>query len=76
MLVRTSKGDWEIPLNATYIGKVDTAARLVELLSIDELEPLPRKKTKAEKLAAKSGEAPVERTESPSAEKSESGDAP
>ncbi len=76
MLVRTPNGDWEIPLNETYVGKVDTEARLVELHTVDELEPLPRRKTKASRLAAKSGDVPVEKTESLVAEKSESGDVP
>lgn len=38
-------GDWEIPLTNVYVGKVDTAARVVEILTLDELERTgPRKK--------------------------------
>lgn len=51
LLVRfdDGKGDWEIPLTETYVGKVDTAARLVELLTLDDLERLPAKKPKKPK---------------------------
>ncbi len=40
MLVRADdgKGDWEIPLTETYVGKVDTAARVVEIRTLDDLE--------------------------------------
>jgi 16S rRNA processing protein RimM len=38
------KGDWEIPLTEIYVGKVDTAANVVEALTLDELERIPPKK--------------------------------
>lgn len=49
LLVRADdgKGDWEIPLNEIYVGKVDVASRLVEVLTLDELERLPPKKKKS-----------------------------
>ena len=48
MLVKAADGlgDWEIPLTEAYIGKIDLAAHLVEVLTIDELERLPTKKQK------------------------------
>lgn len=49
MLVRTPDGDWEIPLTEVYVGAVDTAARVVEIASLDELEKLPAKKPKPAK---------------------------
>jgi 16S rRNA processing protein RimM len=49
ILVRTDEpeGDWEIPLTDAYVAKVDTEARVVEVLTLDELERIPRKKPKA-----------------------------
>lgn len=51
LLVRfdDGKGDWEIPLTETYVGKVDTAARTVELITLEDLERLPPKKPKKAK---------------------------
>ncbi|MBX3261499.1 MAG: 16S rRNA processing protein RimM [Labilithrix sp.] len=51
LLVRfdDGKGDWEIPLTETYVGKVDTAARAVELITLEDLERLPPKKPKKAK---------------------------
>ena len=40
------KGSWEIPLTETYVEKIDTAARIVEVLTLDELDRLPPKKPK------------------------------
>ncbi len=48
------KGLWEIPLTEAYVGKVDTAARTVEVLTLDELERLPPKKPKKPKKQAPS----------------------
>jgi 16S rRNA processing protein RimM len=49
ILVKTDDpaGDWEIPLTDAYIAKVDTERRIVEVLTVDELERIPRKKPKA-----------------------------
>ncbi len=46
------KGAWEIPLIETYVGKVDPVARVVEVLTLDELERIPPKKPKKPKKAA------------------------
>lgn len=37
-------GDWEVPLTDSYVSKVDPEARVIELVTLDELERLPRKK--------------------------------
>jgi 16S rRNA processing protein RimM len=42
-------GDWEIPLTETYVGKVDTSARVVDVLTLDELERSKPKKPKEPK---------------------------
>lgn len=34
-------GDWEIPLTDTYVVKVDVAARIVDVRTLDELERTP-----------------------------------
>jgi 16S rRNA processing protein RimM len=51
LLVRADEGGvrWEIPLTDTYVAKLDAAAHSVELLTLEELEPLPVKKPKATK---------------------------
>lgn len=41
-----AQGDWEIPLTETYVGAVDVEARVVTVLTLDELERLPVKKKK------------------------------
>jgi 16S rRNA processing protein RimM len=46
------KGAWEIPLTEAYVGKIDTAARTVEVLTLDELERIPPKKPKKPKKPA------------------------
>lgn len=60
MLVRPDdhRGDWEIPLSDVYVGKVDTSARVVDVLSLEDLERTPPKKPK--KQAKDSGEGPPE----------------
>ncbi|OJY31196.1 MAG: 16S rRNA processing protein RimM [Myxococcales bacterium 68-20] len=57
LLVRADdgKGDWEIPLTETYVGKIDTSARVIDVLTLDELERLPLKKPKKPKKGAKRG---------------------
>ena len=68
------KGLWEIPLNETYVGAIDTAARTVEVLTLDELERLPPKKPKKKKPAR--GARPTTEGEAPStAETSDEDDA-
>ena len=51
MVVRADDtlGDWEIPLTESYVSKVDTTARVVEVLTLDELERAAPKKPKKEK---------------------------
>jgi 16S rRNA processing protein RimM len=44
ILVRSEKGDWEVPLSDTYVSKVDTQTRVVEVHSLEGLEPVARKK--------------------------------
>jgi 16S rRNA processing protein RimM len=43
------KGDWEVPLTEMYIARVDVEARLVELVSLDDIERVPRRKPKPAK---------------------------
>jgi 16S rRNA processing protein RimM len=39
-------GDWEVPLTEMYIARVDVEAKLVELVSLDDIERQPRRKEK------------------------------
>ena len=39
-------GDWEVPLIDGYVGKVDVEARVVEILTLEDLDRLPVKKPK------------------------------
>lgn len=41
-----AKGDWEVPLTEMYIERVDVPGRLVELVSLDDIERQPRRKEK------------------------------
>ena len=43
------KGDWEVPLTEMFIGRVDVAAKLVELVTLDDVERQPRRKDKPNK---------------------------
>jgi 16S rRNA processing protein RimM len=40
------KGDWEVPLTEMFIGKVDVANKVVELVTLDDVERTPRRKDK------------------------------
>lgn len=40
------KGDWEVPLTEMFIGKVDVANKVVELVTLDDVERTPRRKEK------------------------------
>ena len=42
-------GDWEVPLSDAFVGKVDIANRLVELVSLDDVERHPRRRAKKPK---------------------------
>jgi 16S rRNA processing protein RimM len=46
MLVRADDGagDWEVPLTDTYVGRIDAGARVVEFVTLDDLDRVPRKK--------------------------------
>jgi 16S rRNA processing protein RimM len=43
------KGDWEVPLTEMYIARIDVEGRLVELVSLDDIERVPRRASKAPK---------------------------
>ena len=43
------KGDWEVPLTEMYIARIDVAAKLVELVSLDDIDRVPRRAAKAPK---------------------------
>lgn len=43
------KGDWEVPLTEMYIARVDVDGKLVELVSLDDIERQPRRKDKPKK---------------------------
>ncbi|MCL2777835.1 MAG: ribosome maturation factor RimM [Polyangiaceae bacterium] len=51
MLVRADdgQGDWEIPLTDAYIASVDVPLRVVTVLSLDDIERQPTKKSPAKK---------------------------
>lgn len=51
------QGDWEVPLTEMFIRKVDVAARLVELRTLDEVERQPRRKEKVKPQAPAASEA-------------------
>jgi 16S rRNA processing protein RimM len=40
------KGDWEVPLTSMFIGKVDVEAKVVELVTLDDVERQPRRRAK------------------------------
>ena len=40
------KGDWEVPLTEMFVGKVDVANKVVELVTLDDVERTPRRKEK------------------------------
>lgn len=51
LVVRADEGGaiWEIPLTGTYVKELDSAAHVVELSTLEDLEPLPAKKVKPRK---------------------------
>lgn len=53
LVVNDGKQLWEIPMSESYVGNIDAAAGLVEVLSLDELEPSPVRKPKPPKAEAK-----------------------
>jgi 16S rRNA processing protein RimM len=65
LVVRADEGGvrWEIPLTDTYVAKLDPAAHFVEILTLDELEPLPTKKPKKPKPGRKRAEGASEEPE-------------
>ncbi len=40
------KGDWEVPLTEMFIGRVDAPGKIVELVTLDDIERTPRRKEK------------------------------
>jgi 16S rRNA processing protein RimM len=49
------KGDWEVPLTEMFIGKVDVPGKVVELVTLDDIERTPRRKDKPKKEDPKPG---------------------
>jgi len=49
------KGDWEVPLTEMFVGKVDVANKVVELVTLDDVERTPRRREKT-KSSESSGE--------------------
>jgi 16S rRNA processing protein RimM len=47
------KGDWEVPLTEMFIGRVDVEGKVVELVTLDDVERQPRRKEKAKENASK-----------------------
>lgn len=43
------EGDWEVPLTETFVKSVDAKARVVDLVTLDDIERLPRRKRKEKK---------------------------
>jgi 16S rRNA processing protein RimM len=43
------KGDWEVPLTEMFIGKVDVPGKVVELVTLEDIERTPRRKEKPKK---------------------------
>lgn len=43
------EGDWEVPLTDMFVAKVDAAARVVDLVTLEGLERQPQKKKKKPK---------------------------
>jgi len=43
------KGDWEVPLTEMFIGRVDVPNKVVELVTLDDIERTPRRKEKPKK---------------------------
>jgi 16S rRNA processing protein RimM len=51
------QGDWEVPLTEMFIGRVDVPGKLVELVTLDDVERTPRRKEKAKKSESDGGSA-------------------
>ncbi len=43
------KGDWEVPLTEMFIGRVDVPGKVVDLVTLDDIERTPRRKDKPKK---------------------------
>lgn len=44
-----ANGDWEVPLTEMFIGRVDVPGRVVDLVTLDDVERTPRRKDKPKK---------------------------
>lgn len=51
------KGDWEVPLTEMFIGKIDVAGKVVDLVTLDDVERTPRRKEKPKKPSDGDGDA-------------------
>ena len=49
------RGDWEVPLTEAFVGRVDVAGKVVELVTLDDIERQPRRKAKPKKRADEAG---------------------
>ena len=49
------KGDWEVPLTEMYIATVDVEGKLVDLVSLDDIERTPRRKEKVKEKEKSAG---------------------
>jgi 16S rRNA processing protein RimM len=45
LVVKTAEGTWEVPFAEPYLAKVDAAAKVVELTTLDGLEITPAKRS-------------------------------
>jgi 16S rRNA processing protein RimM len=64
------KGDWEVPLTEMFIGRVDVPGKVVELVTLDDVERTPRRKEKPQASDERDEGAGAKRAEN----KSESGE--
>jgi 16S rRNA processing protein RimM len=53
------KGDWEVPLTEMFIGKVDVANKVVDLVTLDDVERTPRRKEKPKEPKEPEGATPA-----------------
>lgn len=44
-----ANGDWEVPLTEMFIGRVDVPGKVVDLVTLDDVERTPRRKDKPKK---------------------------
>lgn len=49
-------GDWEVPLTEMFIARVDVEGKVVDLVTLDDIERQPRRKEKPKKQAGEGSE--------------------